>query len=162
MIVRLLLIGQEIIVTVRQFDTIDQYSGLRYYRAEKLIISITAMSKRILIVEDEKPIANALKLKLDDLGFETVLAHNGTEGLKMVDAGDFSMILLDLVMPKMDGFEFLKELKKKETRIPVIVLTNLGQNDDESKVKELGAVGFFTKSKTTIKEIVERVEDFLS
>ena len=122
---------------------------------------MTETIKRILIVEDEKSIANALKLKLEGLGFGTVMAHNGAEGLKAADSGDFSLILLDLVMPKVDGFEFLKRLREKGIETPVMVLTNLGQDDDEAKVKELGAAEFFTKSRTPIREIVEKVEEFL-
>ncbi len=119
-------------------------------------------TKKIIIVEDEKPIASALKLKLENSGFDVTIAHDGIEGLKMMEEEEFSLVLLDLVMPKMDGFKFLEELKEKGTKIPVMVLTNLTQGEDEERVKKMGAQKFFTKSKTTIKKIVEEVEDFLS
>lgn len=117
--------------------------------------------KKVMIVEDDKPMAMALKLKLESSGFDVVVASDGEDGLKMIEEVNLSLILLDLVMPRMDGFKFLEELKKRGSKIPVMVLTNLGEDEDEARAKELGAEKFFTKSKTTIKSIVEEVEDFL-
>ena len=118
-------------------------------------------TKKILIIEDEKPMAQALKLKLAHSGFEAVIASDGEKGIELFGQQSFSLILLDLVMPKLDGFNVLEILKDKENKTPVMVLTNLGQKEDEKRAKTLGAKEFFFKSDTTIAAIVERVKEFL-
>ncbi len=118
--------------------------------------------KKILIIEDEKSMARALELKLTFAGFEVLCAGNGEEGLDLLGKETFALILLDLIMPKMDGFAFLEALKEKDIHIPVMVLTNLSQAEDETRVKALGAKEFFIKSNTTIATIVEKVTQFLS
>jgi len=117
--------------------------------------------KKILIMEDEKPMARAMVLKLTHAGFEATSANNGEEGLAILEKENFSLILLDLIMPKMDGFSVLEALKQKNIKTPVIILSNLSQEDDEKRAKELGAKDFFIKSNTPIAEIVERVNKFL-
>ncbi len=117
--------------------------------------------KKILIIEDEKPMARALELKLARAGFEATSASNGEDGLAMLEKETFALILLDLVMPKMDGFSVLGELKQKNIQTPVIILSNLSQEDDEKRAKALGAKDFFIKSNTPIAAIVEQVNKFL-
>ncbi len=119
------------------------------------------MAKKILIIEDEKPMARALELKLAHAGFEAISVPNGEKGLEMLEQQSFSLILLDLVMPQMDGFKVLETLRKKKIETPVMVLTNLSQDDDEKRVKALGAKEFFIKSDTPIAAIVEKVAQFL-
>lgn len=114
--------------------------------------------KRILIAEDEKPMANALGLKLRSSGFETVLAYDGESAVSAVKASTFDLILLDLVMPNRDGFFVLAELKKLKIATPVIVSSNLSQEEDINRAKELGARDYFIKSDTTLAEIVEKVK----
>lgn len=114
--------------------------------------------KRILIIEDEHPLSHALELKFTHEGFECTVANNGAEGLKEANTGKYAMILLDLIMPEMDGFTFLQNLKKKT---PVIVLSNLGQDEDRARAKELGAKEYMVKSNTPITEIVKVVKTFL-
>ena len=116
--------------------------------------------KRILIIEDEKPMAHALELKLTHVGFEAHTAPNGEEGLALLEKENFDLVLLDLVMPKLDGFAVLAEIKKKGIKTPVMVQTNLSQENDEKRAKELGAKGFFIKSNTPIAEIVEQIKNF--
>jgi len=117
--------------------------------------------KKILIIEDEIPMARAMVLKLTHAGFEATSASNGEDGLTILEKESFSLILLDLIMPKMDGFVVLETLKKKGIKTPVIILSNLSQEDDEKRAKELGAKGFFIKSNTPIATIVEKVAQFL-
>ena len=119
-------------------------------------------SKKIFIVEDEKPMARALELKLSHEGLETKTIFDGEAAIEMLKQEKFDLILLDLVMPKVDGFSVLKFLKEQGTSTPVIVLSNLSQEDDEKRVKELGAKDFFIKSNTSIATIVEKVIKFLS
>ncbi len=129
-------------------------SVIIYYMSNKTL-------KRILIIEDEKPMALALELKLSHSGFEAKRAPNGEEGLALMEKENFDLVLLDLVMPKMDGFGVLEEMKKRGIKTPVMVQTNLSQVEDEKRAKEYGVKGFFIKSNTPIKEIVEEIRNFL-
>jgi DNA-binding response OmpR family regulator len=122
-------------------------------------MQITA-PKKILILEDEKPMARALELKLTHAGFETRVAFNGEEGLSYLGKESFDLILLDLVMPKMGGLAFL-EAMKKDSKTPVIVMSNLSQAEDERRARDLGAQDFFIKSDVPIANIVERITQFL-
>ena len=117
--------------------------------------------KKILIIEDEKPIARALELKLVHAGFEAKAVFNGEDGVALFQKETFDLILLDLIMPKMDGFKVLEALKEKKIETPVIILSNLSQEDDERRAKALGAKEFFIKSNTPIATIVEKIERFL-
>src|SRR3989344_3373135 len=102
--------------------------------------------KRVLIIEDERPLAHALELKLSHEGYETTIAGNGKEGCEKAVAEKFDLILLDLILPEMDGFAVLQELHAKKIKTPVIVLSNLGQDEDRKKAKELGVVDYLVKS----------------
>lgn len=115
-------------------------------------------SKKILIVDDEKPLSRALELKLSQEGFETKVVSNGAEALACAEKEVFDLILLDLIMPGMDGYAVLKELQMRNIRIPVFVLSNLGQQEDIEKTKKLGAQEFFVKSDTPIASIVLRIK----
>ncbi len=117
---------------------------------------------QILLVEDEKPLAQSLKIKLEQAGFTVVLAHNGHEGLGFMDQRTFDLILLDLVMPVMDGFEMLEELKRRKNKIPVIVTTNLSQGKDLQRAKSLGATDYTVKVDTPLRVIVERIREELA
>lgn len=122
---------------------------------------VPAKWKRILIVEDERPLSHALEMKLGHEGYETRVVTNGTDALTALEKDQFHMILLDLIMPVMDGFAVLAALKERKNTVPVIVLSNLGQTEDQAKTKELGAVDYFVKSNTPIADIVARVKTTL-
>jgi DNA-binding response OmpR family regulator len=115
--------------------------------------------KQVLIVEDERPLAHALDLKLTHEGFETTVASNGQEGLDLIKNGSFDVVLLDMMMPVMDGFQVLQELKKQDKRPVVFVLSNLSQHEDESRVIEAGAKKYFIKSDTPLSVIVDEVKN---
>lgn len=117
--------------------------------------------KKILVVEDEKPIAKAMELKLNSSGFEAKVAFNGKEALEALKKEQFDLVILDLIMPEMDGFTTLAEIKKKNIKTKVIVSSNLSQEEDFKKAKQLGAVDFFIKSDTPISEIVENIKKYL-
>ncbi|MEI7765147.1 MAG: response regulator [bacterium] len=121
-----------------------------------------SVSKKILILEDEKPLARALELKLIHEGFEVQALPNGEGAISLLASGDFSLVICDLVMPKVDGFEILKTIKEETIKIPVIVLTNLSQMEDEKKVRALGALEFFVKSDTPLSKIVSYVKNNIS
>lgn len=118
-------------------------------------------NKKILIAEDDKPIAKALELKLKNSGFDVVTVVNGEDAMTEVEKGGFDLILLDLMMPKKDGFAFLEEAKTKKIKVPVIILSNLSQEGDMEKTRSLGAAGYFVKSNTPLIEIVANIKKML-
>lgn len=118
-----------------------------------------AYSYRILVVDDERPMARALELKLTREGYEVVVAHNGKQGIEAFEANEFDVVILDLVMPVMDGFSVLKVLGKRDVRI--LVCSNLSQREDIARVRELGASDYFIKSNTPLHKIVELVHTYI-
>ncbi len=117
--------------------------------------------KRVLIIEDERPLAHALELKINHEGYETEVSLTGAEGLREALSGQYSVILLDLIMPELDGFTLLERLQEQSIRSPVIVLSNLGQEEDKLRAKTLGAVDYFVKANTPILEIVRRMKEVM-
>lgn len=120
---------------------------------------VSGNKKRILIVEDERPLAHALELKFQHEGYDTKICTNGVEAIAEAKTGMYSIILLDLIMPEMDGFTFLSQVDP--AKVPIVVLTNLGQEEDRNKAKELGAKDYFVKSTTPIAQIVSIVKSLL-
>lgn len=121
----------------------------------------SADHKNILIVEDERPLAHALELKFRHEGFETHICLDGEDALKEALNGTYNVILLDLIMPRMDGFTFLQEMRAKGIKTPTVILSNLGQDEDKARAQELGAVGYYVKSNTPIMEIIKQVQSLL-
>ena len=119
------------------------------------------IARKILIIEDEKTLSKALELKLSLSGFTVTAAFNGEDGVAILLKESFSLILLDLIMPKMDGFEVLAILKENKIDTPVMVLSNLSQESDMRRTEEFGAKEFFIKSNTPIMAIVERAIEIL-
>jgi DNA-binding response OmpR family regulator len=117
-----------------------------------------ATQRNILIVEDEKPLAHALELKLQHEGFTVSITNNGHECLELLAKQQFDVMLLDLIMPEMDGFQVLEKLKELVQKPVVFVLSNLSQHEDEQKVLALGARKFFIKSDTPLTTIVEEIK----
>jgi len=116
--------------------------------------------KTILFIEDEPGLQRTLGDVLRRNGYKVINALNGEIGLKLLEKEKPDLILLDLVLPKMNGFEVLKELKANpETKeIPVIVLTNLGTIEDVNRVVELGANTYLIKAQYTIEEVIQKVK----
>lgn len=118
-----------------------------------------SVAKKILIIEDEKPLARALELKLTHEGFQVINISNGEVALPLLEKERFSLIICDLMMPKVDGFQVLEFVKNKNIKTSVVVLTNLSQEEDEKRVRALGASEFFVKSNTSIAKIVDYVKE---
>ena len=118
-------------------------------------------TKKILIVEDELPIAKVLSMKLAHEGYEVDVAYEGQECLDKARSQPYDLIVLDLIMPVLDGFAVLESLKKEGIKSPVIIASNLSQPGDAQRCQDLGAVDFFIKSNTSLVELVERIADFL-
>lgn len=119
--------------------------------------------KKILIIEDEEMLSTMYKIKFENEGYDVMVANDGAAGLEKAFSEHPDIILLDIIMPKIDGFAVLKKLRDSdETRnVPVILLTNLGQDEDVSRGKELGAVGYLIKANNTPSEVVEKVKAFV-
>ena len=119
---------------------------------------------KILIVEDEKLLAQMYETKFSREGFDVTTAVDGYEGLQKAKSIKPDIILLDIIMPKVDGFAALKELKAlPETKaMPVILLTNLGQEEDVEKGRKLGADDYFIKASYTPGVIVSKVRQILA
>lgn len=122
---------------------------------------MTDSKKSVLVVEDERPMAKALELKLAHEGFVPASAFNGEEALEMLRKEKFDLMLLDLVMPKVDGFKVLETMKTENMMIPTIILSNLSQQEDERRVRELGARDFFIKSEIPLSEVIARIKKIL-
>ena len=110
--------------------------------------------KKILIVEDEEPVAKAIQLKLEREGLSGVIARDGQEALEIFSQGGFSLVLLDLILPKKTGFEVLREIRQKDSKVPVITVSNLSQEEDRAQALQLGANAYFVKSDTQLKSVV--------
>lgn len=119
--------------------------------------------KKLVLVEDDEMIRTAYSDGLRRAGYEVVSADNGKDGLDLVKQEKPDLILLDIILPTMDGFEVLTELKKEKDvkDIPVLILSNLGQDDDIQKGIELGAVAYMIKANNNIVEVTEKVEQFV-
>jgi two-component system alkaline phosphatase synthesis response regulator PhoP len=114
--------------------------------------------KKILIIEDEKPLAHALELKLSHEGFLVTSTGSGEEGLQYLLKESFDLVLTDLIIPGVDGFKVLETIQEKKMKVPVIVITNLNQEEDRKRAYALGASSFFVKSNSPISEIVENIK----
>ncbi|KKT58204.1 MAG: hypothetical protein UX91_C0004G0071 [Candidatus Amesbacteria bacterium GW2011_GWB1_47_19] len=119
--------------------------------------------KKILIIEDDEILAKGYKSKLDKMGYEVLIASDGEEGLAMIASSVPDLILLDLVMPKMDGFKTLEEIKKREEwkNIPVIVSTNLSQSEDIKRCMDMGATDYFIKTDVPVETFITKVNSVL-
>jgi two-component system alkaline phosphatase synthesis response regulator PhoP len=114
-------------------------------------------AKRILVVDDEPSLTTVFSAKLKRVGFITDVAHDGNEALKKIADDRFDLIILDLMMPKKDGFETLQDLRSKGNNVPVIVASNLSQDEDIKKAKSLGANDYFVKVNTSLEDLVKKV-----
>jgi DNA-binding response OmpR family regulator len=118
--------------------------------------------KRVLIAEDEKPLARALALKLEGEGILVDSVHDGEAVTEKLKAGGYDLILLDLMMPRHDGFSVLEEMRARGDTTPVIVMTNLSQDSDRERVQRVGVIEYFVKGNTPLTDIVECVQQTLS
>ena len=120
--------------------------------------------KKVLVVEDEEILLTALKEELQTGGYEVEGAVDGEDGLEKAKSFKPNLILLDLVMPKMDGMEMLQKLKADSTTrdIPVVILTNLSDYERISEALSLGAMDYLVKANYKLEELLEKVKTVLS
>jgi DNA-binding response OmpR family regulator len=120
-------------------------------------------SKKILIIEDDEFLRQLISKKMSEEGFAVSVAVDGTDGIDKVKKVIPDLILLDLLLPTIDGFEVLTKIKSDSATnsIPVIILSNLGQQEEIARGMKLGAVDFLVKAQMTPEEIVEKVKILL-
>jgi len=118
---------------------------------------------KVLIVEDEQTLLDMYSLKLSKENFEVIKAADGQEGLEKAKSEKPDIILLDIMLPKIDGFQVLKNLRETKgfKNVPIIMLTNLGQNEDKQKGKQLGATDYLVKADTTPTDVVEKINSLI-
>ena len=119
--------------------------------------------KTILVVEDEKPMLRALVEKLSEEGFNVLQAEDGETALSIATSKIPDLILLDIILPKMDGMTMLKELRKdkKGSQIPVILLTNLDYSVGVAKAMEAGAYDYLVKTDWTLDDVAAKARERL-
>lgn len=119
--------------------------------------------KYILVVEDDESLNKAYCDKLSLTGFEVVGVFNGKQAHQSIQKRIPDLILLDILMPKQDGFDFLEELYIKEhhTDIPVLILTNLSQEEDKEHGKKLGAHNFLVKADVSLDDVIEKINELI-
>lgn len=117
------------------------------------------MEEKILVVEDDKFLRELMAQKLRNENYEVIEAVDGEEGVKKAKTDNPELILLDLILPGIDGFDVLSKIKAEESSasVPVIILSNLGQKEDIERGLQLGAIDYLIKAHFTPGEIIEKV-----
>jgi len=116
---------------------------------------------KILILEDEKMLMHLIASKLEKEGFEVKKAFDGDDGWEKIKSERPDLILLDIIMPKMNGYEVLEKMKTEGLNIPVIIISNSGQPVEIEKTKEMGAVDYLIKTEVEPAEVLKKVEEYL-
>ncbi len=123
-----------------------------------------SQKRKIALIEDDINIKEMYKMKLELSGYDVLTAEDGKEAVELVKKANPDLVLLDILLPKKDGFEVLKEIKdskdEKVKSVPVIMLSNLSSKEDIGEAKKLGASDYFVKSKISPEEAVEKVDGF--
>jgi two-component system, chemotaxis family, chemotaxis protein CheY len=119
--------------------------------------------KKVLVIEDEEFLRKLIATKLVNSNYEVIEAVDGEDGLKKIKETKPDIVLLDLILPGMDGFTFLEKIKDDpETKeIPVIILSNLGQKEEIERGLKLGAKDFLVKANLTPKDIIEKIKNII-
>lgn len=121
------------------------------------------MAKKILIIEDDLMLREMYQTKLRGDGYDVVAADNGADGLSMATSEAPDLVLLDIILPQIDGFSVLEELKKNEAtkQLAVVMLTNLGTEEDRVKGEKMGAVDYLVKANMTPDQVSGTIKKYL-
>jgi len=119
--------------------------------------------KKVLLIEDEGSLVNILRERLLEEDYDVSVAIQGEEGLQKTMVEQPDLVLLDLILPRLDGFVYLQKVKSdpKTKKIPVIILSNLGQDEDVYKGKKLGAVEYLVKANHPINSIIKLIKKYI-
>lgn len=120
----------------------------------------TPESTNVLIIEDDPEISGLIKIHLNDLKYKTEIADNGTHGLELAFKGSWSLILLDIMLPGMNGLELCKAIREKDKKTPILMLTSRAEEIDKVLGLELGADDYLTKP-FSIRELIARIKAIL-
>lgn len=120
--------------------------------------------KKILVVEDDQFLINVYRIKLQKAGFKIIIAIDGAEALEKIKSQNFDLVILDLIIPKIDGFGVLTEIRSQEKykKMPILVASNLGQMEDLNRAMKLGANDFVVKSDTSLDILIEKIKQLIS
>lgn len=120
------------------------------------------MKKKIIIIEDEAIMNKMLRDSFKEAGFDVEYAVDGENGLALIKKGPADAVLLDIILPKMDGFEILENLKENKIETgPIILLTNLSEMKSVQKALDLGAKTYLLKADYQLDEIVQKIKDII-
>ncbi len=117
-------------------------------------------NNKILIIEDDPDIADLLELNLRDMGYKTEMAANGVDGLAKALENDYALVILDIMLPKLDGLEVCKRIREKKKTLPILMLTSKAEEFDKVLGLELGADDYLTKP-FSLRELMARVKAIL-
>jgi DNA-binding response OmpR family regulator len=122
--------------------------------------AVAAIAKKIMIIEDDHFLSSLVKVRLEKDGFAVVQAFDGDQAISMLRTEIPNLVMLDLIMPKVNGFDVLKTISLTPglEKIPVVIVSNLAQDSDIEKAKELGAKEYFVKVKISIDDLVEKIK----
>ena len=123
------------------------------------------VKKKVLVAEDDPSLSQILSSRLTRAGIEVVKAKDGEEALRVIRETKPDLILLDLILPgKYDGFEVLQKIQEGPTldNRPIVIISNWGQESDIQRVKQLGAVEYFVKAKTSIDDLIKKIGGILA
>lgn len=123
-----------------------------------------AEASTILLVEDDPFLSALLKTRLQNEGLTVMHAVDGQQAVEMLKASKPSLILLDLILPKKSGFEVMEAIQSDPelNKSPIIIISNLGQESDVQRGRELGAIEYFVKAKTSIDDLIVKIQQFLA
>ena len=122
------------------------------------------MPKKILIIEDDQYLSEMYKMKFESEGYQIIITDSGIQGIELAKQEQPDLILLDLVLPKIDGYQILNRLRKdvKTKKLKVYILSNLGQDNEISRGLKCGADGYFVKSDLTPRQLINKVEQIFN
>ena len=124
---------------------------------------MTENIRKVLMIEDDIFLRKIYRDKLERSGFGFIEAINGEEGINKVNSEQPDIVLLDIILPKKNGFDVLRDIKNEQITagIPVVILSNLGQEVDIKRGMALGANDYFVKTEVTLEEVVNRIKEWL-
>ena len=117
--------------------------------------------KKVLIVEDEVHISKVYEVQLIKAGFLPIITRDGEDALKLFSSQKISLVILDIIIPKKDGFEVLEEIRKM-SQVPVLIISNLSQEADRKRAVELGATEYLVKIDSTVQAIIDKIKFYLT
>lgn len=119
---------------------------------------------KVLLVEDDSMILDMYKMRLEEEGYLALATDKGSEAIALAQKEQPDIILLDVILPEIDGFSILQALKNDSStrNIPVLLLTNLGQESDQQKGQKMGAADYFIKSQHTPVEVIKKIKQLIN